>query len=130
MPAAVITAAVVWLGSSAVLRAEDPPGQAGDWLHHVWQTDEGLPDNTILGISETPDGYLWVATTAGLHRFNGSSFLRFPLHDRHRQPTNLIRSSFTDRAGALWLVAEQTLGLETQPSHRNASLRRKKAGWR
>jgi len=114
MPAAVITAAVVWLGSSAVLRAEDPPGQAGDWLHHVWQTDEGLPDNTILGISETPDGYLWIATTAGLHRFNGSSFLRFPLHDRHRQPTNLIRSSFTDRAGALWLVAEQTLGLENE----------------
>ena len=32
------------------------------WFARTWQTDEGLPDNAVTGIAQTPDGFLWVAT--------------------------------------------------------------------
>jgi ligand-binding sensor domain-containing protein len=37
----------------------------------VWGTDEGLPNNTVTGIAQTPDGYLWCSTYDGVVRFDG-----------------------------------------------------------
>ena len=34
-----------------------------------WTTDAGLPQNTVLAIAQTADGYLWLATEEGLVRF-------------------------------------------------------------
>ena len=36
------------------------------WFARAWQTDEGLPDNAVVGIAQTKDGFLWVATQGGL----------------------------------------------------------------
>src|SRR5579862_3597282 len=33
--------------------------------------DNGLPENEIRGITQTPEGYLWIATFNGLARFDG-----------------------------------------------------------
>src|SRR5215475_3211496 len=41
----------------------------------VWQTDEGLPQNSVWAITQTKDGYLWVGTQQGLARFDGLRFL-------------------------------------------------------
>jgi ligand-binding sensor domain-containing protein len=32
----------------------------------VWQTDDGLPQNSVWAIAQTKDGYLWVGTQHGL----------------------------------------------------------------
>lgn len=37
----------------------------------VWTVDNGMPENEIRGITQTPDGYLWIATFNGLARFDG-----------------------------------------------------------
>ena len=37
----------------------------------VWNVDNGLPENEVRGITQTPDGYLWIATFNGLARFDG-----------------------------------------------------------
>jgi signal transduction histidine kinase/ligand-binding sensor domain-containing protein len=42
-----------------------------------WSTEEGLPQNSIHALAQTRDGYLWIATEAGLSRYNGSSFKVF-----------------------------------------------------
>lgn len=39
-----------------------------------WTTDDGLPQNTIVSILQTPDGYLWMTTLDGLARFDGARF--------------------------------------------------------
>jgi len=26
----------------------------------VWDTDDGLPSNTVSALAQTPDGYLWI----------------------------------------------------------------------
>jgi ligand-binding sensor domain-containing protein len=61
--------------------------RASDWLDwssldqrtfryttRTWQTDEGLPANSVQAIAQTQDGYLWVGTSAGLARFDGLAF--------------------------------------------------------
>jgi signal transduction histidine kinase/ligand-binding sensor domain-containing protein len=42
-----------------------------------WTTDNGLPQNGVRGIGQTPDGYLWVTTFDGLVRFDGAEFTVF-----------------------------------------------------
>jgi ligand-binding sensor domain-containing protein len=41
------------------------------WIYRAYQTEEGLPDNSITGIAQTADGYLWVSTRNGLMGYNG-----------------------------------------------------------
>ena len=41
----------------------------------VWQTDDGLPQNSVYAIAQTPNGYLWVGTREGLARFDGVRFV-------------------------------------------------------
>src|SRR6266404_9805345 len=64
----------VFLTGLAWLPAVPVPASSGSaiWLHRAWQSDEGLPDNSVVGVAQTPDGYLWVATAGGLMRFDGA----------------------------------------------------------
>ena len=71
----------------------------------AWQTDEGLPQNSVHAIAQTADGFLWVGTEEGLARFDG---VRFTLFDdtrapqlRHAAITALLASS----DGGLWIGA-------------------------
>ncbi len=42
--------------------------------HETWTSRQGLPQDTIQAITQTEDGYLWLATPAGLVRFDGMRF--------------------------------------------------------
>ncbi len=42
-----------------------------------WTTEHGLPQNGINAITQTRDGYLWLATNDGLVRFDGVRFTVF-----------------------------------------------------
>ena len=46
--------------------------------HQGWTTEDGLPQDSVHGIAQTRDGYLWVGTEGGLARFDGVSFRVFP----------------------------------------------------
>jgi len=43
----------------------------------TWNTESGLPQNTVNNIVQTPDGYLWIGTFDGLARFDGARFKIF-----------------------------------------------------
>jgi hypothetical protein len=69
----------------------------------VWTTDDGLPQNGIRAIHETPDGYLWLVTFDGLVRFDG---IRFTVFNKSNSPgidSNRFDSLYEDRNGELWL---------------------------
>ncbi len=71
-----------------------------------WSTDDGLPQNSIISIAQTPDGYLWLATFAGVVRFDG---LRFTVFDAGNTPelvSSRIVNLKVDRHGALWIRSE------------------------
>jgi ligand-binding sensor domain-containing protein len=42
-----------------------------------WTTSNGLPQNSVVKIAQTRDGYLWLATHDGLARFDGVRFTVF-----------------------------------------------------
>jgi ligand-binding sensor domain-containing protein len=44
---------------------------------HVWRVRDGLPQNAVQALAQTPDGYLWIGTNGGLVRFDGSKFRLF-----------------------------------------------------
>ena len=48
-----------------------------DFMHQTWTVDNGLPQSTIRGISQTKDGYLWFATHEGVARYDGITFTVF-----------------------------------------------------
>ena len=68
-----------------------------------WQTEQGLPLNTVQALYQTSDGYLWVGTGGGLTRFDG---VRFATFESSSVPQLAFRSVFgflEDREGNLWI---------------------------
>ncbi len=75
-----------------------------------WTTEDGLPQNHVVCVAQTPDGYLWCGTHVGLVRFDGRRFLVF---DRHNTPelaaSDTIYSLAVDQKGKLWSATARGL---------------------
>jgi len=81
----------------------DPNKAITQYIHKLWQTDAGLPENSVIAVAQTQDGYLWLGTEVGLVRFDG---VKFTLFDKRNVPelgTNLITALMADRQGVLWI---------------------------
>ncbi|HSI11252.1 MAG TPA: two-component regulator propeller domain-containing protein, partial [Chthoniobacter sp.] len=72
-----------------------------DPVTRSWQTEHGLPQNSVGAIVQTRDGYLWVGTGAGLARFDGVRFRTFGLQDGLRSVR--ISALVEDQEGGLWI---------------------------
>jgi ligand-binding sensor domain-containing protein/signal transduction histidine kinase len=77
------------------------------WMNRSWQTEDGLPDNSVTGVIQTDDGYLWVATIGGLIRFNGSKFEEFSMLHIPGVANRIVRKAFLDRMGRMWLAMDR-----------------------
>ena len=91
-----------------VAQAGQPADAAGRMPEHysidVWQVEDGLPENTVTSIVQTPDGYLWVGTLGGLARFDGVRFTTFA-----QVPglgSQRVTQLHLDPAGGLWVGME------------------------
>ena len=57
-----------------------PPPKAADWRPvDFWRQPQGLPQNTVMTIRQTRDGYLWIGTKGGVARFDGINFTTYDL---------------------------------------------------
>jgi PAS domain S-box-containing protein len=89
---------------SAVARPSlDPHKAITQYVHDVWKTDAGLPQNSVLAIAQTPEGYLWLATEEGLVRFDGVRFTVFDKTNTLQLRSNVILALLSDRQGNLWI---------------------------
>ena len=68
----------------------------------TWDTESGLPQNTVQAILQTHDGYLWFATEGGLARFNSELFTVFNTRNTPTLRSNDVRALFEDSSGTLW----------------------------
>jgi ligand-binding sensor domain-containing protein/signal transduction histidine kinase len=98
---------LLWLGSLALTHAY---GQTlsthkvlGRYQQLLWQDQHGLPQNGVLAILRTRDGYLWLGTIEGATRFDGVRFVVFDNNNTPEIRNNQILSLAEDRAGSLWL---------------------------
>ena len=73
------------------------------YVHEVWQQEDGLPEDDVTTITQTRDGYIWLGTEAGLVRFDG---IRFTVFDQSNTPeltSGFIHKLLEGRDGSLWI---------------------------
>ncbi|HEY2720078.1 MAG TPA: two-component regulator propeller domain-containing protein, partial [Chitinophagaceae bacterium] len=82
-----ITAFMFLAQSATVLKAQE----INENNFALYTRQQGLSHNNVLSISQDSTGYLWVATSFGLNRFNGNNFLQFhSSRDSSSLPTEYI----------------------------------------
>jgi len=84
----------------------DPGWRLHEYLVDRWQTNDGLPQNSINAIAQTPDGYLWFATFDGLVRYDGSSFTTFRAGETPGLSGSRITALATGPDKTLWIGTE------------------------
>lgn len=80
------------------------------WSMRHYDSQNGLPQNSVRAMEMTDEGYLWITTEAGLVRFDGNQML---VHSRFREP--IVTS---DRFVSLVRCAEGGLYTTTEASTR------------
>jgi len=68
----------------------------------VWRVSDGLPEDTVQAIAESSEGRLWIGTTGGLARFDGSHMEVHGLGLSQPLSANSIFCLIFARDGSLW----------------------------
>ena len=88
--------------SASLTMAASSDGPASSWSIRTWTTRNGLPNGTVYAMAETEDGYLWLATSPTLIRFDGRRFA--PVDDTFPPLANRqVRALANAREGGLWM---------------------------
>ena len=72
----------------------------------TWTSEEELPQSSVIALTQTRDGYLWMGTLNGLVRFDG---IRFTIFDESNTPglaSGRIVYLFEDSRRNLWVGTE------------------------
>jgi len=80
--AAASACCVVWVLTGTAW-ALDPHRHVTQFGHSAWRTQDGFV-NRPVAITQTADGYVWLATLDGLVRFDGVKFT--PVKPKHKEP--------------------------------------------
>jgi signal transduction histidine kinase/ligand-binding sensor domain-containing protein len=81
----------------------DPNKSIQQFTHTSWSAKDGLP-GPVEAIVQTPDGYLWLGTQAGLYQFDGEHIISWEAAPGgEKLPRSSILSLFGARDGSLWI---------------------------
>jgi signal transduction histidine kinase/ligand-binding sensor domain-containing protein len=89
-----------------IASAQNPFGR---FKFEHWDTKKGLPNDLILNVYQTSDGYLWMAGFSGLSRFDGVSFSSYSSRNEPLFKTDNLESIF-------WETEDSTLWIPTSSS--------------
>ncbi|WP_158942246.1 two-component regulator propeller domain-containing protein [Granulicella sp. S190] len=79
------------------------PPSLRDEVLSTWTTDQGLPQNFITALAQTPDGFLWVGTLNGLVRFDGLHFRGFEKDGPPELQEKILKLE-RDNEGGIWIA--------------------------
>jgi len=89
--------------------ALNPALDVSQYAHTPWTVREGFSKGTIVAITQTQDGYLWLGTEFGLLRFDGVRSVPWQPPAGQHLPSNYIRSLLSARDGTLWIGTSEGL---------------------
>ena len=96
----------LFLAAAIAVRAQTTSGGSSDYLVHVWSSEDGLPQNSVNCLAQTPDGYLWIGTrSGGLARFDGNRFVIFNPQTTPELKDVEFETLSVDSRGTLWITA-------------------------
>jgi diguanylate cyclase (GGDEF)-like protein len=84
-------------------RALDPDKAFHHYVRNAWSIQAGLPQISVLTITQDKLGYIWVGTQSGLARFDGIRFTTYKPETDPNLPGIWIRSLLADDQGRLWI---------------------------
>ncbi|MCE9671751.1 ATP-binding protein [Myxococcus stipitatus] len=100
---------VVGLVLAGTGHALDPQRRVSQFSQDSWRSDDGLPQNSLLSLAQTRDGYLWLGTWEGLARFDGARFVVFDKRNTPELRNHTIKALAEDASGVLWVGTDQGL---------------------
>ncbi len=75
-----------------------------NWFARPWQLDDGLPHNSVTGLAQTDDGFLWIGSPSGLASFDGARFQTFGLTNAAFEGNRGVVAMQRSHRGGLWLA--------------------------
>lgn len=78
----------------------------GNFTFRLWQTQDGLPENTVQSFAQTADGFLWVGTSGGLTRFDGANFETYDQSNTPAFKESSVLCLLVSRDNSLWIGTE------------------------
>ena len=96
-PASIVILMILWISG---LQAQQR------WFFSHLGRQEGLVSNKVMAVQQDAKGYIWIATTEGLQRFDGQRFVvfRHKASDPGSIPNDKILHAQLDKKNRLWLL--------------------------
>ncbi len=69
----------------------------------VWETEDGLPVNSVHAIAQDPRGYLWLGLEEGVVRFDGVRMKVFSPENVEVMKSPLVQDLAVSRDGTVWI---------------------------
>jgi ligand-binding sensor domain-containing protein/signal transduction histidine kinase len=101
--------ALVALGTVYVLLwcphalALDPSLDVSQYAHTAWTYRDGFLQGAVDAITQTPDGYLWLATQSGVVRFDGVRAVPLAPPTGQQLPSTSVGALLAAHDGTLWI---------------------------
>lgn len=89
--------------ASSPAAALDPGKALTQYGRDSYTAAQGLPQNSVLSLVQTRDGYLWLATYEGLVRFDGVKFTVFDKQNTPELTASWVTALYEDARGSLWV---------------------------
>jgi ligand-binding sensor domain-containing protein/signal transduction histidine kinase len=84
--------------------AASQPARPFEYTRTLWRMSDGLPEDTVQAMVESKAGVLWIGTTGGLTRFDGSQ-MDVPPRLQSLRSNSIFTLTYT-RDGDLWAGTE------------------------
>ena len=105
-PRAFAAILAVWgvLASPAAAGTDGEQPSPAEYAVTAWSSGNGGPPGDVFAITQDAAGYLWLGTRAGLVRFDGDRFRRWPIDDIHDPlPDGPVYALVGASDGSLWI---------------------------
>jgi signal transduction histidine kinase/streptogramin lyase len=94
--------AIFLFSSVGWIAALDPHTRISQYGHTAWRLQDGFLGD-IESITQTTDGYMWIAAGGNLFRFDGVNFRRWTPPNKQSLPSTVMNYVLGARDGSLWI---------------------------
>src|SRR5215213_8373860 len=98
----------LFLVFAILLRLTASTQQAREYSFKHFSVSSGLAANTVNAVTQDADGYIWIATSNGLQRYDGNSFISFKAQENNSSsiPSDHVMGLYRDNKNNLWLIGD------------------------
>lgn len=92
--------------SFSQIKGFSPDLSINDLIMDQWTNESGLRSNNLTSIKQSQDGYLWITSHNGIHKFDGVQFLGYGKDNIPQLATNTAFTVYEDEIGTLYFATE------------------------